>query len=543
MGKSKADKTIQAYNSGKHELDSIASLTRVCARYFKPEYNDLTIDPIESEISLPNTSAPIISHWKMVGGLFSNTIAMGRGLIESGNPELREREAPKRFYKKIGEKADDIMQIVFPEPYHQSLSDYCLGSVGVLYVHFDEETNEHEIEAHNASDCVWYLDRRGKPMKMYRKFEYTADQAVEHFGYDSVSEDVQKAYDKDDNKKFEFIHGMYPRKKRNAKRKDSKNMPFEVVYVEVNKRKTVMESGTYRFRYVVYVQNKRRGMRTGYSSAMLSLPATRTAVRAIDDYFDASEFKSRPAMFMDDENSVDNAQALRPGDVRQADLTTQPFLYGGDNDPSGAREVAEVQFSEIEQLHFLDLFQALEHFKEQTKTAYEVSQIIAEKIFLIYPTINSVKGMFSDVITILAQDIIQYNLSGEEPPEEILTQEDGQVGVGDEFRVKYTSRIDTRLSGVETENILFAIQEMVEAENLLMNSTHSQAIVKIEEVLTSIAERRNLDVEQTRNSIQYKEELSNIQNQRMAQMKAQADAQALAKRDLNKAPEEGSEAE
>jgi len=544
MGKSKADKAIQAYEGGKHELDSVDSLTRICARYFVPEYNDLTIDPNESEISLPNTSAGIISHQKMVGGLFSNTVSMGRGHIESADPEMREREEAQRFYKKIGEKGDDIMGIVFPEAYHESLSDYSLGSVGVLYVHFDEETGEHEIEAHGSADCVWYLDRRGRATEMYRKFEYTADQAVEHFGYDSVSDEVRKAYDKSDKKKFEFIHGMYPRKKRNAKRKDSKNMPFEVVYVEVKNRRTVMESGTYRFRYVVYVQNKRRGMRTGYSSAMHSLPAMRTAVRAIDDYFDASEFRTRPAMFMNDENSVDNANALRPGDVRYADLTTTPFLYGGDTDPNGAREVAEVQFSEVEQLHFLDLFQALEHFKEGQKTAYEVSQIIAEKIFMIFPVINSLKGMFSDVITILAQDIIQYGLADVEVPDVLLSKDEGgNIAMGDQFRVKYTSRIDMRVAGVETENVLFAIQEMVQAEQLLEGSTHAQAVVKIEETLMRIANKRNLDVDQTRNSIEYKNELARIRQERIAMANAQADIEAASKRDIQKTPEPGSEAE
>lgn len=543
MGKSKADKALQAYEGGKHELDSVDSLTRVCSRYFRPEYTDLTIDPIESEISLPNTSAGIIAHIKMVGGLFSNTIAMGRGKIESANPLMRDLEGPKRFYGKVGEKADDIMGLIFNEPYHESLDDYTLGSVGVLYVDFDETDSEHEVTAHNHADCVWYLDRKGKTVKMYRKFEYTADQAVEHFGYDSVSADVQKAYDKDDNKKFEFIHGMYPRKKRNPKRKDSKNMPFEVIYVEVLKRKVVMESGTHRFRYVVYVQNKRRGMRTGYSSAMHSLPAMRTAVRAIDDWFDASEFRTRPVMFMDDENSVDNAQSMRPGDVRQADLANRPFLYGGGGDPDGAKEVAEMQIGEVNQLHFLDLFQALEHFKEGTKTAYEVSQIIAEKIYLIYPTINSIKGMFSDVITIVAQDIIQFGLIDEVVPDELLTQDDqGNPALGDELRVKYSSRIDAQISGVETENILFAIQEMVQVEQLLTQSTNSQALVKIEEVLTKIAERRNMSVDDIRNSHKYKEELANIKADRMEILETQASAEAAGRRDVQKAPEEGSEA-
>ena len=45
MGKSKADRAIQAYNSGKSDLESVDSLTRTCSRYFRPEYTDLSTDP------------------------------------------------------------------------------------------------------------------------------------------------------------------------------------------------------------------------------------------------------------------------------------------------------------------------------------------------------------------------------------------------------------------------------------------------------------------------------------------------------------------
>jgi len=100
-----------------------------------------------------------------------------------------------------------------------------------------------------------------------------------------------------------------------------------------------------------------------------------------------------------------------------------------------------------------------------------------------------------------------------------------------------------RVAGVETENVLFAIQEMVQAEQLLEGSTHAQAVVKIEETLMRIANKRNLDVDQTRNSIEYKNELARIRQERIAMANAQADIEAASKRDIQKTPEPGSEAE
>ena len=544
MAKSKAHKVIAAFNEGKGELDTQNSLTRTCGRYFRPEYTDLDQSPFDGgEITLPNTSAGIDAHQKMVNGMFSNTVTMGKGTIESANAMLRDVEAVKMYYGSVGDKVNDIIGHAFAQPYHESLDDWCLGSVGVLYVDFDEDSNEHEIICYNPAECVWYNDRKGNPFKMYRRFEYTPDQAVDHFGYDMVSRDIQKAYDSDENTKFCFIHAMYPRKKRNARRRDDLNMPYEVIYVEEKAKKKVMETGTQRFRYVVYVQNKRRGLRTGYSSAMHSLPSMRTAIKAIDDWFDAAEFRARPAMLMADEDSVDNAQDLGPGDVRQCSDPNEIFLYGGQMDPAGAKEVYDAQIEEVKTLHYLDLFQALEMFKTGQMTAYEVSKIIAEKLLLIFPIVNSIKGMFSDVMVIIAQDIIQYGLIEQTPPPELLKAENGMIGMSDEFRVRYTSRVDAQLSGVETDNILLAVQEMAQAETILTQTTDTQAIVKIENVLRDIAERRNVQVSAIRNSQEFKGEKARIANERMAMMKAQADAEAAGKRDVNQAPQEGSEAQ
>ncbi|MFW0778318.1 MAG: portal protein [Rickettsiales bacterium] len=543
MAKSKAHKVIAAFNEGKGELDTQNSLTRTCGRYFRPEYTDLDQSPFDGgEITLPNTSAGINAHQKMVNGLFSNTVTMGRGTIEAADAMLRDIEAVKYFYGAVGDKVNDIVSQAFAQPYHESLDDWCLGSVGVLYVDFDDDTNEHEIICYNPAECVWYTDRKGNPYKMYRRFEYTPDQAVDHFGYDEVSKDIQKAYDNDENCKFTFIHAMYPRKKRNERRRDDLNMPYEVLYVEEKAKKKVLETGTQRFRYVVYVQNKRRGLRTGYSSAMHALPSMRTAIKAIDDWFDAVEFRTRPAILMSDEDSVDNAQDIGPGDVRQCSDPNEIFLYGGQLDPNGSKEVYEAQIEEVNTLHYLDLFQALEMFKTNQMTAYEVSKIIAEKLLLIFPIVNSIKGMFSDVMVIVAQDIIQYGLIDEAPPPELIENENGMLGVSEDFRVRYTSRVDAQISGVETDNILLAVQEMAQAEGILMQTTDTQAMVKIEEILRDIATRRNVQVSAVRKSTEYKTEIARIKQERMAMLKAQADADAAGKRDVQKAPEEGSEA-
>jgi len=161
-----------------------------------------------------------------------------------------------------------------------------------------------------------------------------------------------------------------------------------------------------------------------------------------------------------------------------------------------------------------------------------VAQIIAEKIHLISPVIHPLKdSCFSPLFEIIAEDIMQHGLVDMVIPSELE---------GDEFRVKYTSRIDARVSGIETENLLFAIQEMAQVEKL-MEGPHTRSIMKIEEILRDIADKRNLEPDLTRTTKEYEDELARIAQNEANAMAAEADAQAASKRNMNQAPEQGSE--
>ena len=426
----------------------------------------------------------------------------------------------------------------FPPTYRESIDDYGLSGVGVYYVHFNEKNSDHEFTSFNPCDCVWWEDTRGNVNKFMRGFEYTADQAVEKFGYENVSEEIRKCWmdDAKANEKFKFIHCVRPRKERDKKRLDKMNMPYEDVYVECKSKTIVKEGGLRRMRYVVFVMFKRRGLRTGYSPAMHALPSARTLVRGVDDFYDAIEFRTNPVMFMNDRESVSNATSLAPGDVRYARLTEQPFLYGQNGDPATVDSMNEHLREEIRTLHFLDLFNALEDFKTGERTAYEVAQIIAEKVHLIAPVIHPLKDQcFAPLFEIIAEDIIEHGLVEEPIPSALLENE------GDKFRVVYTSRIDSRMSGIETENLLYAIQEMAQAEQMLGQTEHTQAMLRIEDVLSEIRRRRNIESSLTRTTVEYENELSAQRERMQAMAQAQANIEAASRRDVQKAPEEGSE--
>ncbi len=84
---------------------------------------------------------------------------------------------------------------------------------------------------------------------LFIKREFTVRQLVEEFGFENVSETVQKSYIKADGKgkedKIEVIWGIYPRpgKDRVKGKMDAKNKPYASVYVEYASKKMLRNAG------------------------------------------------------------------------------------------------------------------------------------------------------------------------------------------------------------------------------------------------------------------------------------------------------------
>lgn len=544
MGRSRADQHIQAFDKGISEKASFDGVVERVSRLFAPTYETLNADIEESEVAMPNTSAGIIAQQRQIAGLYSHTVSMGRGVLTSSNPQKRDVEQVKRYYGAVGKKANDTVMGIMPQKYLKMLAHYANTSVGIGFVQYNKDTEEHSINVYNQKNCVWFEDSKGRANKMLRGFEYTAEQAVEEFGADNVGPEVLKAYSDHStaNQKFEYIHVVQKRRKRNEKRLDAANMPYEELYVERKSKKIVRESGYKRFRYVVCVMNQIEGQMTGYSSSMFSLPSMRTLVRGTDDYYDAVEMATGPVLILPHKDSVEDAQGgLTPYNVLYADMSKgAPFVYGGQTDPTGVMEANKTLREEINQLHFVELFSALDEFKTGSRTAFEVAKIIAEKIHMIAPVVHPLKNnWFAPIFEIVSEDIMENSLI-EEPMPDILKMNDKGEPEGDSFDVKYTSRVDVQINGVETENLLFAITECAQIENAVSQGLHTQSKIVLEEAIQSILEARAIQPELYRDSKATKNEIARITGEAEQAADRQAARDAASKTNMNQAPEAGS---
>jgi hypothetical protein len=97
---------------------------------------------------------------------------------------------------------------------------------------FDNVVHCHTL---TAGEYAIAADDRGYATTLYREFDLSVAQLVERFGFEACSVRVQGLFDRGDLDTWvTVLHAIAPRIQRDASKKDSKNMPFESVYLEVN---------------------------------------------------------------------------------------------------------------------------------------------------------------------------------------------------------------------------------------------------------------------------------------------------------------------
>lgn len=159
--------------------------------------------------------------------------------------------------------------------YQEDVEGYLtLGSIGtdILY---GEDDNLENIRLHdlNIENVIILEDSTRRVKTAYIEYEFDAAQAVEKFGKEKLSEEVNKAFAKSDfGTKFKFLFCVHPRGVYDQSKKTAKNMPFAALWIERKEKKIVREGGFTEFPFFVSRFAVAKGSPYGYSPMMNVLP-------------------------------------------------------------------------------------------------------------------------------------------------------------------------------------------------------------------------------------------------------------------------------
>jgi len=303
---------------------------------------------------------------------------------------------------------DEIQQSNFDEAFYELALDLGSAGLGTLEVN-QGERSLFEFSAYPFEQVVFAEDRRGRVEMVLRKFEWTARQIVEEFGEGTlkVGPTVWAAWSADGgkgrDKKFEVLHAAIPRTEFNTGDRDVWNMPIASVWIAVQDKQILRESGWPELRYLVCRFVKASGEKHGRSPGMTCLPDVKMVNKIERSLILGAENVVRPPVLAPDGSFIGSV-TMASGKLMWYRVNSINPLVKPEPFNSGARvdfgaDYAQSKRETIKQVFYNDLFLILSD--DKARTATEVRSILAEKLSMLGPSFGRMKvELFDPMIRI-----------------------------------------------------------------------------------------------------------------------------------------------
>lgn len=398
---------------------------------------------------------------------------MWHGLSIGKDPELME-------YQPVRAWLEDVRRILFavrrsPKANFSSQAQECIRTLlafGTLCMLTEEIPGRGiRYKSMHLSEIDFSENQDGIVDNVYRKFEYTARQAVGAFGESALpSKILDHAKKGDETSKFEFIHNVRPNMERNPKRKDFAGMRYCSCYVSVEGKQKVDEGGYRRFPYHVsrYATNPREIR--GRGPAIVLLPDIKLLNEQEKTALRAGHLAVDPPLLIFEDGSLQGFQmrprALNYGGVdSQGRQLVQPLKTGA-NLP-WAFDMLEARRKLINEGFWLTLFQILVDSPQMTAT--EAMLRAQEKGQLLAPPMSRQQSEWLGPMVRREIDILSEMDLIPQPPRELLdylpVDYDPESGVGsidlsEALDIEYTSPLSKMLRSEESVSVLRTFEQL-----------------------------------------------------------------------------------
>lgn len=152
---------------------------------------------------------------------------------------------------------------------HESFLD--IVAFGTAVIIFNELPDRIRFQARPLSECFLMANAEDKIDTVHRLFKVRPDRAVELFSEREVGSERVAEADRHGEAEFEILHSTFPRKDRIPGRRDILNKPFASVYIDLDKKSVIRETGFDDFPYLTPRWSKASGEIYGRSPTMTVL--------------------------------------------------------------------------------------------------------------------------------------------------------------------------------------------------------------------------------------------------------------------------------
>jgi len=361
--------------------------------------------------------------------------------------DLNEDDTAKEWLEDVTDKMyvafqrSNFQQEIF-ETYH----DLCAFGTAAMFVE-EDETDIVRFSARHIKEIYISENAKGLIDCIYRRFKLTAKAAVEKFGIENVSRQIQDVQKNSPFEDVEIVHVCKPRDIYNPKKLDKMNMPFVSIYFEMEGSHIISIGGFKEFPYVVPRFLKASNEIYGRSPGMNSLPDVKVLNKMVEVGLKAAQKQVDPPLLVPDDSLMLPIRTA-PGSLnyyRAGSRDRIEALNIGANNPLGLA-MEDQRRKAISQTFHVDQLLVTEN---RNMTATEVAERSSEKMRILGPTLGRLQVELLNPTVIRVFNIMLRNNLFKQAPEILVDQE---------IDVEYVSPMALAQKGQELSSIIRGLE-------------------------------------------------------------------------------------
>jgi hypothetical protein len=427
--KPKADTLIELYTQHKGVRSNFESYWQSLHDYFYVEADDvsrahhpgseLNVDALYDATSLEASDILASGFMNYLTPPTSKWFA-----LRPRDPNYRTNKAVTAYFEDVVDEVNYTLNR--SNFYNQIIASYKGSGVYGTSALLAETDDEDDVRFHSVpiKNIILIEDGRGRVVKYFFEFEYTAYQAATRWGKEALSNEMQEELngDKPCTKQHLFLLYIAKREARDVRKTDKKNLPVEASWIDFKGRRIVEESGYNEFPAMCHRFDKRPSVPWGYSPAMKSLPFARilnavakTNLRAMMKHADPPIAMPDNAFIMPFDANPRSVNYYNKNKMEAKDI----FAFGNFGDPNAGMMAIEYYQQKVKALMYNDVFLAFDRITKQMNNP-EIMERINEKMTMLGPAVGRYISEMLNPVVIRTIGILHRKGKLPEPPDELL---------------------------------------------------------------------------------------------------------------------------
>ncbi len=445
------DMWLDKYQQAMRRKRESDGLRQEAGLYSWPEAKDQTRNARQSEGQLNTVnlydSTALMAAYTETSGIFSYVMPAGAFWFgfTAQDPDINDDPNMREWMSTASSLTHkEMWRSNFQREMFKTIRSMIVFGTGVISV--EMVGKDLIFQSHHIGFMAFNDNNRGEIDTVYRQIFYDTRQAVQEFGIDNVGKSVRKAFNaKKMSDKFEFVHIAAPNKDFDSDKTGSKSKRVKSVYISIEDKKVVKESGFDELPYLVARFSLVPGEIMGRGPAMELLPEIKMLNRMNKTFIEASEKAVNPPLIMEDDGVIGPPVTSPNGIiyVRAGAPFPQP-LQTGTNVALNAEIIREQRIL-VKEGFFNNRFQSLTDHRNMT--AFEASIRKEDDLTIISPAITSLQKETLDPMLSRVLNLLIKAKRIKEPP------------VTFDFDIAYQGRLSLAMASVQSNAMIATLSQ------------------------------------------------------------------------------------